>query len=79
MKRRIVWIAFWLLLLLGLRVYATEERYIVKFNDSLQTYAATEQGTSRQYTSATYAEVEEYLEMGIVAYYEPDYTISTSK
>jgi len=75
MKRRIVWIAFWLLLL-GLRVHATEESYIVKFNDSLQTYAATEQGTSRQYTSATYAEVEEYLEMGIVAYYEPDYTIS---
>lgn len=71
--KKILYFVLAFFLMLGTFVKA-EERYIVKFNDSLQTYskASDNRSENRNYCTATYDEVQEYLEMGIVEYYEPD-------
>ena len=58
------------LLLIGLPVHAEEQTYIVKFNDSMQYYSSIEKSMSDRYCSATYDELQEYLDMGIVEYFE---------
>lgn len=63
-------------LLIGLPAHAADETYIVKFNDNVQFYNADEQTMSNKYCSATYEEVKEYLDMGIVEFYELDHTIT---
>lgn len=63
------------LLFTGLSAQAEEETYIVKFNDTMQFYGLGEKTMSDQYCSATYEELQEYLDMGIVEFYEQDHKI----
>lgn len=65
------------IILIGSRVYAQEETYIVQFNNKVQVLT-TESGQrheSRNYTTATLEELQEYIDAGIVEYYEPDYQV----
>ena len=64
------------LLLIGLPAHAEEQTYIVKLNDTMQYYGSEKQTTSERYCSATYGELQEYLDLGIVEFYEPDYTVT---
>lgn len=63
-------------LLIGLPAHAFEETYIVKVNSAVQFYNADEQTVSSKYCSATYEELTEYLDMGIVDFYELDHSIT---
>lgn len=57
------------LMLVGIGASAQTE-YVVKFNDSIQIFGA-EENSFAKYTTATADEVQEYLDAGIVEYYEP--------
>lgn len=61
-------------LLIGLPAHASEETYIVKLNNSVQTFGITDVAylNSRNFCTTTYEELQGYLSMGIVEYYEPD-------
>lgn len=61
-------------LLIGLPAQAIEETYIVKFNNSMQMFNENTVNhlDNRNFCVATYEELQEYLEVGIVEYYELD-------
>lgn len=65
------------IILIGSTAYAEDETYIVQFNNKVQIFsdASGERHESRNYTTATYEELQEYLDAGIVEYYEPDYKV----
>lgn len=61
-------------LLIGLPVHASDDMYIVKFNNQIQIFNKTENATlpHRKFSSVSYEELQELLDMGVVEYYEPD-------
>lgn len=65
------------IILIGSTAYAAEETYIVQFNNQIQMFDtdSKERHESRNYTTATYEELQEYIDAGIVEYYEPDYEV----
>lgn len=60
-------------LLSGVKCVYAGEQYIVKFNNSVQLYSAVPE--YRNFCTATYEELQEYLAAGIVEYYEKDVEI----
>lgn len=64
------------LLFIGLSVHAKDQTYIVKFQNIMMYSNSTENLMSDRYCSATYEELQEYLDMGIVEFYEPDHHIT---
>lgn len=69
MKLKISTLLF--ILLLSVTAFAKEDTYIVKFNESISLYGA-DSDPRHSYTAATWDEVQEYIEAGIVEYYEPN-------
>ena len=65
------------LLMIGICVHGAdaEERYLVKFNDSVQLFSSREDGEVKDYCSATKDELLEYIDAGIVADYGKDYVV----
>ena len=61
-----------LMMLVSLTVYASEERYIVTFNDSVQLFGADGTESKKDYCSATWDELQEYIDAGIVESYGID-------
>lgn len=61
-----------LMMLVSLTVCAAEERYIVTFNDSVQFFSADGTKSNKDYCSATWDELQEYIEAGIVESYGID-------
>ncbi len=63
--------------LIGYTAHAEDETYIVQFNNKVQTFETDsgERHESRNYITATYEELQEYLDAGLVEYYEPDYEV----
>ena len=61
-------------LLIGLPTHASNETYIVKFNNNIQIFNETENTTlsHRNFSSVSYEDLQELLDMGVVEYYEPD-------
>ncbi len=64
-----------LLMLLGITVNAAEDRYIIKFNDSVQLFSAGGSKNNKDYLSVSADELQDYIDAGIVEYYEPDYEV----
>ena len=65
------------IILMGTTVYAAET-YIVQINNNnVQLFESepTDKHESRNYTTATYEELQEYLDAGIAEYYEPNYQV----
>lgn len=65
------------IILVGSTAHAKDETYIVQFNNEIQMFNAesTQRHESRNYITATYEELQEYVDAGIVEYYEPDYEV----
>lgn len=65
------------IILIGSTAYAEEGTYIVQFNNKIQVFETDsgERHESRNYITATYEELQEYLDIGIVEYYEPNYEV----
>jgi len=65
------------IIITGSTAYADGDTYIVQFNSGIQLFdSGTGQShESRNYVTATYDELQEYLDVGIVDYYEPDYEV----
>lgn len=61
-----------LIMLVSLTAYAAGERYIVTFNDSVQLFSADGTQSNKDYCSATWDELQEYIEAGIVESYGID-------
>ncbi len=61
-------------LLIGLPAHASDEMYIVNFNNNIQIFNETENTILpyRNFSSVSFEELQEFLDMGIVEYYEPD-------
>ena len=76
MKIKVFLITF-CLLLAGVCAQGAEddERYIVKFNDSVQLFTSGEDGKTKDYCSATKDELLEYIDAGIVEDYGIDYVV----
>ncbi len=62
---------FLFIIILSVSAYAQEDTYIVKFKDLIQLYGA-DSDPRQSYIAATWDEVQEYIEEGIVEYYEPN-------
>ena len=78
MHRKLTILVFLLALLVFSASAAEEQTYIVKFNESLGTMSADGAAVPehRNYCSATQEELEDYLRMGVVDYYEQDHAIT---
>ncbi len=63
------------LLLIGITVNASEDRYIIKFNDSVQFFNGDGSKSQKDYLSVTEDELQEYIDAGVVEYFEPDYEL----
>ncbi len=64
-----------LLMLFGITVNATEDRYIIKFNDSVQFFNADGSKNNKDYLSVPADELQDYIDAGVVEYYGPDYEV----
>lgn len=71
MKLKIKISTFLFIFLLSVTAFAQEDTYIVKFKDLIQLYGA-DSDPRQSYIAATWDEVQEYIEEGIVEYYEPN-------
>lgn len=62
------------ILLIGLPAHASDEMYIVKFNNNIQILNEAENASlpHRKFSSVSYEELQQLLDMGVVEYYEPD-------
>lgn len=63
------------LLCIGITVNAAEDKYIIKFKDSVRFYNADGSESQKDYLSVTADELQEYIDAGVVEYYEPDYEV----
>ncbi|MBQ7975111.1 MAG: S8 family serine peptidase [Clostridia bacterium] len=65
------------IILIGSTAHAEVGTYIVQFNNKVQLFEtdSNERHESRNYTTATYEELQEYIDAGIVEYWEPDYEV----
>lgn len=61
-----------LMMLVSLTVCAAEERYIVTFKDSVQLFSTDSTESKKDYCSATWDELQEYIDAGIVENYGID-------
>lgn len=61
-----------LLMLFGITANAAEDRYIIKFNDSIQLFDADGTKNNKDYLSVSADELQDYLDAGVVEYYCPD-------
>ncbi len=61
-------------LLIGLPAHASDDMYIVKFNEDIQIFSegVDDIPSHRKFSSVSYEELQELLDMGVVEYYEPD-------
>lgn len=70
-----VFLLFLLLMFFGVTVNAAEDRYIIKFNDSVQMFSADGETDNKDFISVPADELQDYIDAGVVEYYEPDYEI----
>ena len=64
-----------LLMLLGITASAAEDSYIIKFNDSIQLFNADGTKNNKDYHTVTEDELQDYIDAGVVEYYEPNYKV----
>ena len=64
-------------LLIGLPAHASDDMYIVKFNNQMQVFNENETDSSshRNFCTVSYEELQELLDIGVVEYYEPDFEV----
>lgn len=70
-----VFLMFLLLMLLSITANAAEDRYIIKLNDSVQLFSADGLENNKDYLSVSADELQDYIDAGVVEYYEPDYKV----
>ncbi len=75
MKFKTLTILFSLMCLCLVTKGAEYDRYIVRFNDSINLMSAVEQKIPVNYASVSAEELQDYIDAGIVEYYEPDYLV----
>lgn len=61
-----------LLMLFGITADAAEDRYIIKFNDSVQLFSAYGEKSNKDFLSVSEDELQDYIDAGVVEYYGPD-------
>ncbi len=64
-----------LLMFFGITANAEYDSYIIKLNDSVQLFSADGETNNKDYISVPTDELQDYIDAGIVEYYEPDYTV----
>ncbi len=73
--KRIVLLALSLLMLFGITASAAEDRYIIKFNDSVQFFDADGETNNKDYLSVSADELQDYIDAGVVEFYGPDFEV----
>ena len=71
MKKTLILSSF--ILILAVFGVKAEDKYIIKLNDSVNTLSAD--NITIKYITVTEDELPEYLEAGVVEFYEPEYTV----
>ncbi len=79
MKIRILFLTL-LFVLLGITAHAAEEdRYIIKFNDEISLFSLDDDKIKKDYLSVSKDELQDYIDAGVVEYYEPDHIVKLAK
>ncbi len=60
---------------MGITAHGAEDRYIIKFNDSVQFFNADGSADPKDYLSVGADELQDYIDAGVVEYFEPDYEL----
>lgn len=75
MKIKILFLTLFLVLM-GMTVHAAEEdRYIIKFNDKVSFFSLEDDKIKKDYVSVSKDELQDYIDAGVVEYYEPDHIV----